>query len=244
MEPQKTIDIIKNAIIKSDYFWLIFNENINKFNLSENQYYDICKTAIDLYPHQLHRAHTSKLSDIHYLELATQMAAHGVIDTFRFGYKKLSSIKTAHTHDIVYDICKKAILSSTGPYDKWPGNEPCYAIQKRVYQTGKLIDSDYAKLCLYMTIKFPLQIDRTKVIDFGNRGMLSHDMVNNFTQEIISNSPDTYFTYFPSVYYKMYTNTHEIASPADILDLETDIVNAHNRIFQYCTNVAVHTAQH
>lgn len=112
-ERRKYIEDIKAAIKRTHYWWMDLYVSYDEYhNLSEQEYLEIAKFAIDLYPDQMHRVRTDKLSANNYYEICTVMAQHGV-----FYDVNIEKLQQADVKESVLDICFAGIkaLSQTLP---------------------------------------------------------------------------------------------------------------------------------
>ena len=106
-ERKKHIDSIKDAIGRSHYWWMDLFYAYDEYHISEEEYFEIAKYAIDLYPHQMSRVRDDKLSANNYYDVCCVMAQHGVFEDVKC--EKLQMAEIRGVKDPVLDICFKVI---------------------------------------------------------------------------------------------------------------------------------------
>lgn len=106
-ERKKHIEAIKDAIGRSHYWWMDLCYAYDEYHINEEEYLEIAKHAIDLYPHQMSRVRDDKLSANNYYKVCCVMAQHGVFEDVKC--EKLQMAEIRGVKDPVLDICFKVI---------------------------------------------------------------------------------------------------------------------------------------
>ena len=94
------------------YGWLMLRENYEIYEredgLTQDEYYEIAKVAINTGPEQMNRLRTDKVSDVRYYELCKIMASHAVF--YNVDYEKLNRGTSNGTYKIanlaIDSLCK------------------------------------------------------------------------------------------------------------------------------------------
>lgn len=113
-ERRKHIESIKDSIRRTHYWWMDLFLSYDDYNLTEDEYFEIAKFAIDLYPLQMNRVRVDKLSANNYYEICKVAAKHGVIQDIQYDY--LSKAKIKNVKNPVFDIMKIALDSKNSVY--------------------------------------------------------------------------------------------------------------------------------
>ena len=106
------VECIKRNIQKSHYFWMQIYLEYDSYGLTESEYVDIAKFAIDLYPTQLNRVLCKRISANNYYEICKVMAKHGYFNFVK--YEKLKQAKIDGAQNPVLNIIKIAIENCRG----------------------------------------------------------------------------------------------------------------------------------
>ena len=106
-ERKKHIDSIKDAIERSHYWWMDLCYAFDEYNISEEEYLEIAKYAINLYPTQMSRVRADKLSANSYYDVCCVMAQRGVFIDVKCEKLQMAEIKCVK--DPVLDICFKTL---------------------------------------------------------------------------------------------------------------------------------------
>jgi len=108
------IACIKRNIQRSHYFWMEIYAYYDAYygSLTESEYVDIAKFAINLYPTQLSRVLDEKISANNYYEICKVMAKRGYFHSIK--YEKLKQAKISGVQNPVFDIVKIAIENCRG----------------------------------------------------------------------------------------------------------------------------------
>ena len=109
---QKYIESIKDSIKRSHYYWMCICLDYDSYGLTESEYVDIAKFAIDLYPTQLNRVLDKIISANDYYEICKVMAKRGYFLFVK--YEKLKQAKINGMQDPVFDIVQIAIENCRG----------------------------------------------------------------------------------------------------------------------------------
>ena len=146
-ERKKHIDAIKDAIGRSHYWWMDLCYAYDEYHINEEEYLEIAKHAIDLYPHQMSRVRDDKLSANNYYDVCCVMAQHGVFEDVKCEKLQMAEIKGIK--DPVLDICFKVLKTlSTFKSHTQLHNEYVLDILKvfKVYGKKYCAESDNMKL--------------------------------------------------------------------------------------------------
>ena len=171
----KKLKKIRSAIRASCYNWWDLNRDFDKLHLTEVEYLELCKFAINLYPDQILHVRTDKISDADYYAVCKVMALHGTV-TNDVNYDKLKRVNA------VYDIWETAMLNKQGYFD---GRTTIFAIKNAQQKFKYLPERDYAKICLIMYLKFPGKISKNDICDMHKRGLLTDADVEFMVRKII-----------------------------------------------------------
>ena len=106
------IECIKQNIQQSQYYWMKIYSEYDSYGLTESEYVDIAKFAINLYPTQLSRVLDEKISANNYYEICKVMAKRGYFHSIK--YEKLKQAKINGVQNPVFDIIKIAIENCRG----------------------------------------------------------------------------------------------------------------------------------
>lgn len=237
MIDQQKLDSLKKTVCSNSYYWLMFNQPDNNSYLSQSEYFDVCCAAMECFPNELYRAIPDRLSSKQYMKLCEIMAKHGVIDTFNFRYDKFKHLKNQTIYDVMYKICKTAIIANCDN-DR---TNCCDVIQNVIYPTNNLRLSDYAKLYVYMSLKFPDNVDMSVLNDFYKRRLINKKMIDEVFKEIISTANPEFLEHFAKEYdlWLFRQGCHEssdiISNRETILsECDTFIRQKLEELFKYC----------
>ena len=103
--PERTaiIQSLKDQIKDSHYYWLLLCENYESHGLSGDEYFEIAKYAIDLYPGQMNRLRDDKLTNEQYFEICKVSFVYGKLSFIKFD--KLSEHQVAYLRVLAFLRC-------------------------------------------------------------------------------------------------------------------------------------------
>lgn len=106
-ERDKYLNAIKSDLMNTHYWWMMIYLHYDDYKFSEQDYYEIARFAIDLYPDQMDRVLVDKLTPNHYYEICDVMARRGFFNSV--DYEKL---KRADVNNPVLNIMITAYKES------------------------------------------------------------------------------------------------------------------------------------
>lgn len=112
---------LKQDIAKSAGFWAALRENYDNYNITPEEYFEIAKFAIDLYPLTMGKVRDEKLSAKQYYDLCAIMAKRGVFNGINYG--KLTNAYPNALYKIMFIALIKSVFLPTNDNEDAPDNE-------------------------------------------------------------------------------------------------------------------------
>jgi len=131
------------------YSWLMLRENYEIYEreegLTQDEYYEIAKVAINTGPNQMNRLRKDKVSDVHYYELCKIMASHAVFAGV--DYEKLNH----GTSNGTYKIANIVVDSLCKATEEFEVQNAVRSIRNEAKsQNSHMSERDAAQLLFYM----------------------------------------------------------------------------------------------
>lgn len=178
VEHIKYLEDIKVCLKEHPGFLLKINGG--SLGLDKNDYFDIAKYYVDLYPENILDIDIHKLSGNHYYEVCKVMAQHGALGSVCF--EKIKSECPEQANNFCYDIMLTAftnairvdnILKVQNYFARNVGQE---------YVTKA--DWAYLKLFAYFTCSFSSQIYKHDIINFMKSGLIKESEISRVQKKI------------------------------------------------------------
>ena len=178
VEHRKYLEDIKVYLKENPGFLL----NINKgsFCLDKDDYFDIAKYYVDLYPENILDIDIHKLSGNHYYKVCKVMAQHGVLGSVCFGKIKLECPEQAN--NFCYDIMLTAITNAIR-VNNILKVQSCFVHNLGQEYVTKA-DWAYLKLFAYFTCSFSSQIYKHDIINFMKSGLINEGEISRVQKKI------------------------------------------------------------
>ena len=132
------------------YSWLMLRESYEVYEredgLTQDEYYEIAKVAINTGPEQMNRLRKDKVSDVRYFELCKIMASHGIFDNVSVDFEKLNN----GTPNGTYKIANFVIDSFYKAEHEYQIQNAACGLRRGAKYQDYMSERDAAQLLFYM----------------------------------------------------------------------------------------------
>lgn len=176
------------------YGWLMLRENYEIYEredgLTQDEYYEIAKVAINTGPEQMNRLRTDKVSDVRYYELCKIMASHAVF--YNVDYEKLNRGDSNGTYKIA-NLAVDSLCKLTADFEVQ--NVVRSIRNKAKSQTPHMSERDAAQLLFYMWLivhnELLVGVSNKEITEFVDKGLVipmdADRYIMKFTQNAKNN---------------------------------------------------------
>lgn len=179
----------------SGYSWLMLRENYELYEkeegLTQDEYYEIAKVALNTGPNQMNRLRKDKVSDVRYFELCKIMASHGIFDNVSVDFEKLNRGISNGTYKIANFVIDSFYKVE---YACQIQNAACSLRRGAKYQ-DYMGESDAAQLLFYMWLivhnALFTRVSDKDITEFVDKGLVTpmdaDRYIVKFTQNVAKN---------------------------------------------------------
>ncbi len=175
------------------YHWLMLRENYEiyerEYGLTQDEYYEIAKVAINTGPEQMNRLRKDKVSDARYYELCKIMASHGIFDNVSVDFEKLNRGES----NGIYKIANIVVDSLCKATEEFEVEHAVRSVRNEAKsQNSHMNERDAAQLLFYMWLivhnELLVGVRDKEITEFVDKGLVNPMDADRYIVKLTQNA--------------------------------------------------------